>query len=514
MESSPPIREIKNGIGGAKRSAPSLGAPFEPDFDSSPPKPKKRLVHRSSPLQQDIQQRYPSPLPTSSLGLTSSPPRPTHQTCRTSPFIPRRPVLQRSHSTVSERAPLGALPEILIPDSGEPILLGRSSNSSHYQLSFNRHVSRQHVKIVYEQGSPKPTMLIECLGANGAKIHCDGHVFELRQGDKFTSQTVDADIILDIMDSRVLVKWPRSAREASTATTTTFPLPGSTWEETEEHSSRSPRVFVGQDLSQDFSPPPSPCPRPKANAPIVKREPLLSESMVTVYEDEPEEEDEHDDQPELPELPPTKRKESPSKKSEDNNQSESELSELDLESDEDENVSDSKFLFSFCPQSDLPPMLPPPIATGSPSPKKTSSKKRDRVPLKSSSPPAVQSRDNSLSPSKSMSLVNHLSNQLAFARVSSTPVSEILANLPPSISNTITRESLIGILTSVAWIGEIRRSGKDAAGKPLESEYYYISEKDSDEERRNAVEQGLRKPGLRACRKTHKQYFWRKPKLH
>lgn len=343
------------------------------------------------------------------------------------------------------------------------------------------------------------------MGANGAKIHCDGNIFELRQGDKFIVQTVEADIILDIMDSRVLVKWPRIAREASCATATTYPLPNSSWEENEEGLSRSPRVFLGKDLSQDFSPPPSPCPRSKANAPIVKREPLMSESMVTVYEDEPEEE-EADDQPELPELPPPiKRKESPPKKSDDDNQSESELSELDLESEEDENVSDSKFLFSFGPGSDLPPMLPPPIPTGSTTPRKNGANlQRFRVPLKSSSPPAVQSRDNSLSPSKSRSLVNHLSNQLAYARVSSTPISEILANIPSSISNIVTRESLISILTSVAWIGEIRRSGKDAAGKPLESEYYYIAEKDKDEERRNAVEQGLRKPGLRACRKTHK----------
>ena len=396
-----------------------------------------------------------------------------------------------------------------MPDSGEPVLLGRSSRDSHYQLSFNRHVSRTHVKMVYEPGSPKPILIIECLGANGAKIHCDGHVFELGQGDKFTSQTVDADVILDIMDSRVLVKWPRSARESSTATTTT--LPGN-WEENDERESRSPRrVFIGKDLTTDFSPPPSPSPRPKANAPIIPKQPLLSESMVTVYEDEPEELEELD-QPELPELPPTKRKGSPLR-AEDNNQSSSELSELDLES-EGENGVGSRFLFSFGPGSDLPAIPPISAPSGSRYFARGESKKRERprettrerVPLKSTSPPAIQSRDNSLSPTKSRSLVHHLSNQLAFARVSSTPLSEMMANLPPSISaqGSVTKESLVRILNSVPWVGEIRRSGKDAAGKPLESEYYYISEKDTDEERRNAVVEGLRKPGLRACRKTHK----------
>lgn len=499
MGSSPPVKDIKNGSNSAKRSAPSLGAPFEPDFDSSPPKPKKRQTQRPSLIKQEANQRYPSPLPTSSLGLTSSPPRPPQQARRTSPSVSRRPLLRRTHSTVSERAPLGALPEVLVPDSGEPILLGRSSNSSHYQLSFNRHVSRTHIRIVYETGSPKPMMVVECLGTNGAKIHCDGHVFELRQGDKFTSQTVDADIILDVMDSRVLVKWPRSIREASTATTTVCPLPGTSWEENGDHVSGSPRGFVGNDLSHDLSPPPSPCPRSKSNAPIIPRLPLMSESMVTVYEDEPEDYEEPDDQPDLPELPQSfKRTESPQKNFKDGIESESELSELDLES---EGISDSKFLFSFCSESDLPSMPPPLVRARSTSPKR-SSRKRNRVPLKSS-PPPVQSRNNSLSPSKSISLVNHLTNQLAFSRVSSVPVSELLANLPPSVlsERAATHQFLVRILSSVKWIGEIRRSGKDAAGKPLESEYYYISEKDTDVERRHAVEQ---KPGLRACRKSHK----------
>ncbi|KAF8457614.1 hypothetical protein BDZ91DRAFT_506781 [Kalaharituber pfeilii] len=517
MSNSSPIKEIKN-AGGTKRPAPSLGAPFEPDFDSSPPKPKKRQSRR--PSSPHARLRYPSPLPTSSLGLTSSPPH------RASPFIARRPPLQRTHSTLSERAPLGALPEIPVPDSGEPILLGRSSHSSHYQLSFNRHVSRTHIKIIYEAGTPKPTLLIECLGANGAKIHCDGHVFELRQGDTFTSQTADADIILDIMDSRVLVKWPRSARETSSATT--LPLP-CMWEDQEERAPRSPRVFVGKDLTSDFSPPPSPCPRPKANAPILPKQSLLSESMVTVYEDEPEEVEDEPDLPELPHPKKVKKEGSSGKRQSEegaggDEQSESELSELDLESDDEENAAISKFAFSFGPGpgSDLPPMATfltrngsnASLGSGKSEPKKR--KRGSRASLKSTSPPPVHSRDHSLSPSKSKSLVKHLSNQLAFSRISSTPLSDIMSNLPPSILNeeTVTREVIVRILNSVPWIGEIARSGKDAAGKPLESEYYYISEKDTDEERRNAVVEGLRKPGIRSCRKTHKQYFWRKPKLH
>ena len=64
-------------------------------------------------------------------------------------------------------------------------------------------------------------------------------------------------------------------------------------------------------------------------------------------------------------------------------------------------------------------------------------------------------------------------------------------------------ESFKNVLSAVQCIGTVTREGKDAAGKPLESEYYYIADKDMEEKRRNAVE-GLQKPGLRACRKQHK----------
>lgn len=48
------------------------------------------------------------------------------------------------------------------------------------------------------------------------------------------------------------------------------------------------------------------------------------------------------------------------------------------------------------------------------------------------------------------------------------------------------------------------REGKDAAGKALESEFYYLPDLDDDEMRRQAVVNDLRKPGLRNCRKQHK----------
>jgi hypothetical protein len=101
-------------------------------------------------------------------------------------------------------------------------------------------------------------------------------------------------------------------------------------------------------------------------------------------------------------------------------------------------------------------------------------------------------------------VANHVVNQLAFSRLSSTPLSTIMAHLPTEEKRDISRDDLRDVIESTPCIGIIRRQGKDAAGKPLESEYYYMPEHDDDQQRRLAVTDGLRKPSLRACRKQHK----------
>lgn len=111
------------------------------------------------------------------------------------------------------------------------------------------------------------------------------------------------------------------------------------------------------------------------------------------------------------------------------------------------------------------------------------------------------------------SVINHVINQLAYSRLSSTPLSTLMDNLPPRLRSSslsskenadLSLETLKKMLGAIPCIGEVSREGKDAAGKALESEYHYIPEMDLDRERRNAVVGELRKPGLRACRKQHK----------
>jgi regulator of nonsense transcripts 2 len=102
----------------------------------------------------------------------------------------------------------------------------------------------------------------------------------------------------------------------------------------------------------------------------------------------------------------------------------------------------------------------------------------------------------------------HIINQLAFSRLASTPLPTILSHLPRE-AGSLTKSQLRDIIDDMPCVGEVVREGKDAAGKILESEYYYMLEKDEDEKRKELVANDLRKPGLRECRKQHKVRFTR-----
>ncbi|KAI5958016.1 TOS4 [Candida theae] len=104
---------------------------------------------------------------------------------------------------------------------------------------------------------------------------------------------------------------------------------------------------------------------------------------------------------------------------------------------------------------------------------------------------------------------NILVNHLAFSRLSSTPASFL-----NTISASTSKLSLLqirSILHNLKCIGIIYRQGTDAAGKPLEEEYYYMPEQDDDQGRQSLVNNVKGHGGLRSCRRTHKQYYWKKP---
>ncbi|KAF6812018.1 transcription factor tos4 [Colletotrichum plurivorum] len=516
MDSSPQSKlpEPTLPSAGTKRPAPSLLPPFEP-LSSSPgfPRPSKRQARPASMVANSAYLKYPTPIPTSSTGiLSSSPPR-----------VHSRPGgSSRAQSTVSERTPLGAVNSIELNDNGETLLMGRSSNSSHYQLSANRLVSRVHVKARYV---PAPSALepnkieILCNGWNGLKLHCQGRTWELLKGDSFTSETEGTDIMLDVHDARVMIQWPKRDQRDRLAS------PESVWGDSPpRHNARA--AAAAADLLQSsplrrtsrITSPDSPTPAHMTSSQRLQALLPTDDGDVHIYEDSSA------DEPELPKLADSSAAVGQSFATEVTNSFSSELSEPEDENDPDEE--NDPIVHSFGPfGADISNRLASVLAR---SPKWPGGPKHTRLaPVRDesnpsspvSAPPKSPKEEQEQEverpkepPYQNSAVRNHVVNQLAFSRLSSNPLSTIMNNLPTEEKRGLTKDQLRSLLENTACIGIIQRQGKDAAGKPLESEYYYVPEADDDEQRRFAVTDGLRKPSLRNCRKQHKQYYWKRPR--
>ena len=504
MDSSPSRLNVQlPPVAGVKRPAPAALLPaFEPLSSSPPfPRPVKRLA-RVSPAEQEAQlQKYPTPVPTSSTGILSSSP----------PALPRsRKPLQRTLSSVSERAPLSTVPSVSLSENGEPLLMGRSSNSSHYQLSANRLISRVHIRAAYIPAStPLAPSKVEvvCMGWNGVKVHCQGRAWDLGKGDSFTSET-EHDIMLDAQDSRVLITWPACQRKSLSSTRSS-----SSWDD--ENSPRnSPRrnaqnrVIGSSPLRprRGLASPESPTPANNVQFPssstLIPSEPPAPVNPVFVYEDEHSSEE----APDVHDAGPTQSTQRASQPVGGVHASQSsELSDPDEFSDRDEE--NDPIIWAFGSQGDnLLPRLASCTAGDVPEPVTSDTNENIKPGQERSSSESTNGADPS-------ALANHIINQLAFSRLSSTPLSTILSHLPAELkgdspshaeNRLLCKEDLRAMLDATVCIGEVSREGKDAAGKMLESEYYYIPDLDADERRRDAVVDGLRKPGLRNCRKQHK----------
>lgn len=425
-------------------------------------------------------------------------------------------------STASERTPLSAVPTLMLPENGEPLLMGRSSASCHHQLAANRMISRVHVKATYKP-APNPfdrdRVEIMCMGWNGIKLHCQGKTYDLAKGKTFTSDIKDADIMIDVHDARVLVQWPRNERKDYASTDSE-----QTWEENTPTRNSKVRRSLHESPSaerQRLASPVSPSPAVKSMIPPSSPlfTPTRTRNAVVVYEDE---------------ASPTRRtlpsdslgsEDAPKSSSVDDllqSSQSSDLSDLSKPDDlSDHDEENDPIIHSFGPygenllprlasfsadESPLRPTRPPNQAAHQPL-QPAQAPKQPTKPVEAETPePSKLVFDESWE-----RVQNHAVNQLAFSRLSSTPFSTIVSNLPPTLWKRDghtkvgpSRDEIRTILDSTKCIGKVAREGKDAAGKPLESEYYYIPDFDDDEMRREAVVNDLRKPGLRNCRKQHK----------
>ncbi|KAI1626492.1 hypothetical protein EDD37DRAFT_627385 [Exophiala viscosa] len=484
---------------GAKRTTTSLLPAFEP-FSSSPALP--RPLKRTRDAAFDEHTTYPTPVPTSSTAiLTSSPSRGTIS----------RPNLPSTSSTLSERTPLGAVPSIQLNGDGKVTRMGRSSASCNYQFSANRLISRVHVEACYKAATSRlerDRVQITCTGWNGIKIHCKGQVYEVKKGETFSSDVRDAEIMVDVHDSRVVIQWPPKPRLGAIS---------SDEEDEEDSPTKRQRVMLRHSTPPSPSPlqarrrPVSPVsPSPAVQALLPSSPPVLSIKAVTevveIYED-PEPESDTNGANDVVEVSQTTTQVltdsvQNSMTSQNNLSSTSE----DFSDNDEEN---DPIIHSFGPfGANLLPRMAAFTAGDSPNPNESvkSSRSSHTEPLHPSQRPGLAPNQ-----APEFDVRSHVTNQLAFSRLSSTPWTTILSHLPAE-AGTLSINEIKQIVKETACIGEISREGKDAAGKPLESEYYYLPDLDEDEKRREAVVNDLRKPSLRACRKQHKQYFWRKPK--
>ncbi len=529
-----------------------------PAFDfvsSSPPRFTKRQAV-SSPTDDDkpsakgtkavgltAEDLYPTPVPTSSLGIPpSSPPPPPYSSTTTA-----HPPLRRTNSMLSElRAPLTSVPSILLPIDGEPVLLGRSSVSCDYQLSNSRLISRVHVRAVFLPEEAEPTVMIECVGWNGVKVHCQGHVWSLEKGDCFTSETVGAEIMLDVQDARVVLHWPENCRRkrhnVKAARKRASAIAGAAVEAGAKDTSRNARKspgavarnplespgdwnnenvnpeekspterFLKKKSSSDsvnsdqglrarspvqLSLPDSPTPyRVRSSSLTIVDASVSMNSGVSIYEDEADE-----------------ILLSPASSEDEEEQSILEANDMKHSDDgfaaqaAEETKSNSRRTQRKSRDARKGDPQLPEVSLGEPEEEgPAQSQNIDPEPRVRSSKSSAGSREKvQLSPRKVQSITSHLIDQLAFSRLSSTPLSTLCSSLPPSLSGQVTVEGVLDILHETRCIGEVRREGKDAVGKKLENEYYYNMDKDDNEGRKMAVTETIGKSGIRACRKVHK----------
>ena len=423
--------------------------------------------------------------------------------------------------------------------------MGRSSNSSHYQLSTNKLISRIHVSAVYiASGSPTEArkVLIECTGWNGCKVHCQGRAWDLKKGDTFTSETEDADIMVDVEDARVLLQWPKGG-EGKVLTPTDSDR--SSWEG--ENSPRRRAAAAGEQPRQSGQGPHYRSPlrqqarlqSPVSPSPALQSAPLAAPTSfldsnppqsvpVQVYEDEPSDGEKGDkdylltQQTQISTQVATQNKYLLEASQGTTTSSLSDPPPHDFSDNDEEN---DPIISSFGPyganlqarMENVNAISPLRRAHSSPE-----SRRRPLQPLKEESispqrPGSTKKRrhqtqpdDTAAAPQSTNDITNHIINQLAYSALSATPLSTLYEGIPANLKRPkhlngelFTSAMLESLLNTTTCIGAVERSGKDAAGKRLESEFYYVPEMDSDERRREVVT-GLGGRGLRNCRKSHK----------
>ncbi|KAK9372989.1 uncharacterized protein V1513DRAFT_433276 [Lipomyces chichibuensis] len=398
-----------------------------------------------------LQTFYPTPAPTSSASLNASSPSKA-TSAFTTDGVDENIFLHEPQQQIV-RAPLSTVVLARVPRNGAELTLGRSSNSSSIVLSrTNKLISRVHVATRYI--SSANAIEVRCLGWNGARVGTPTREYALAKGEN-VEIAADVNVIIDVCGERARVEVVADVED----------------DETDDEIFVSEKARDATISDRDASP------EEQSDDPKVG---------FKIWEDREENSGKGVDK------------------------KENITASFKSASHRHANAEQSPVQSTVHIKIDSPSIM---TAGGIPS---EAGEVASPVPIA-----PVETGENTqtpvpkLKPSKPETDLNklkiHIIAHLAYSRLASTPLSELRSSLP--ITNTLPVEILRTIIKRIPCVGVIQRQGKDASGKRLEEQYYYIPEHDDDEYRRAAVEELRGHPGIRSCRKVHKQYFWRKPAL-
>ncbi|KAK9476295.1 hypothetical protein V1514DRAFT_337254 [Lipomyces japonicus] len=436
---------------------------------------KEEQFRRLPPLQQGL---YPTPAPTSSASQNTSSPS-NQMRLLGAPFTASSGLSDFSSTSVV-RTPLSTILLARLPRSGHFVKMGRSSNSSSVVLSrMNKLISRVHVVARYVKN--KDSIEVKCVGWNGLQIatptvdhvlakgetclvDANQSVFLEVCGEKArievieqSEQEKDADDdetdeeVFVSERQRLAIEENERQQEQEQQSNVGFKI----WEDNYESSldKSDEKKFYDVDMPAEAV---SPTP---VNSIALPREALQNQ--------EP-------------------KQEKKSVKHEQHEQHEQHDSKQEQKQDHQEQDQKQKYEYEYEQEQE-----------------------QEQVSPMQTTANLFASSDNENQIHDLSKLKTHVIAHLAYSRLSTTPLSVLRSSVP--IIKSFPIEIFRSIVKDIACVGVIKRQGKDASGKRLEEQYYYIPEHDLDEHRRRAVEELRGHPGLRSCRKVHKQYYWKKP---
>ncbi|KAJ7587030.1 hypothetical protein C8J56DRAFT_787003 [Mycena floridula] len=116
-------------------------------------------------------------------------------------------------------------------------------------------------------------------------------------------------------------------------------------------------------------------------------------------------------------------------------------------------------------------------------------------------------------------ILGMLIEAMATSRASSVPISQLYKSVIASRPSLKSQKSEREWISEFEWVleresegsgvfGKVESSGKDSSDKPLPPHYFYVPERDLDQERASLIKSMMPRPGKRSTTKKYKQYYY------